>query len=215
MNWLDRLERRYRRFAIPNLINIVLIGQIVAWVIIMFINSNLLWALPLVRAELFHGQIWRLVSFVFMPSLQTRPFWFLLELYFYWWVGNSLTRAWGDFRFTVYWLAGMLGAILSCLITGFGSSSGLFLSLFFAYAWMWPNQQVLLFFIIPVKVKWLGWAAAAVWAWDFITANFAGRVSLLFGLAGFLLFFGREMWLWARDTAVNYKRRKEWERRWK
>ena len=215
MNWLDRLERRYRRFAIPNLINIVLIGQLVAWFIIMFVNSRLLWALPLSRAELFHGQIWRLVSFIFMPSLQTSPFWFVLELYFYWWVGNSLTRAWGDFRFTVYWLAGMLGAILSCLITGFGGSSGLFLSLFFAYAWMWPNQQVLLFFIIPVKVKWLGWAAGAVWAWNFITSSFSGRVSLLFGLAGFLLFFGREMWLWCRDTAVNYKRRKDWERRWK
>lgn len=215
MNWLDRLERRYRRFAIPNLLNIVLIGQIVAWVIIMFVNYNLIEALMLTRSGLFHGQIWRLVSFVFMPSLNTRPFWFLLELYFYWWVGNSLTRAWGDFRFTVYWLAGMLGAILSCLITGFGGSSGLFLSLFFAYAWMWPNQQVLLFFIIPVKVKWLGWAAAAVWAWDFITNGFSGRVSLLFGLAGFLLFFGREMWLWCRDTAVNYKRRKDWERRWK
>ena len=215
MNWLDRLERRYRRFAIPNLINIVLIGQLVAWFIIMFVNSRLLWALPLSRAELFHGQIWRLVSFIFMPSLQTSPFWFVLELYFYWWVGNSLTRAWGDFRFTVYWLAGMLGAILSCLITGFGSSSGLFLSLFFAYAWMWPNQQVLLFFFIPVKVKWLGWAAAAVWAWDFITTGFSGRISLLFGLAGFLRFFGREIWTWCRDTAVNYKRRKDWERRWK
>ena len=215
MNWLDRLERRYRRFAIPNLLNIVLIGQIVAWVIIMFVNYHLASAMVLSRAELFHGQIWRLVSFVFLPSLNPRPFWFLLELYFYWWVGNSLTRAWGDFRFTVYWLAGMLGAILSCLITGFGGSSGLFLSLFFAYAWMWPNQQVLLFFIIPVKVKWLGWAAAAIWAWDFITGSFASRVSLLFGLAGFLLFFGREMWLWCRDTAVNYKRRKDWERRWK
>ena len=74
---------------------------------------------------------------------------------------------------------------------------------------------MLLFFFIPVKVKWLGWAAAAVWAWDFITTGFSGRISLLFGLAGFLLFFGREIWTWCRDTAVNYKRRKEWERRWK
>ena len=169
----------------------------------------------LTRAGLFHGQIWRLVSFVFVPGLYTSPFWLLVELYFYWWVGNSLTRAWGDFRFTVYWLVGMLGAILSCLITGFGSASGLFLSLFFAYAWMWPEQRVLLFFFLPVKVKWLGWAAAAFWALNFLFSGFSNRITLLFGLAGFLLFFGKELWNWCRDTVVGYKRRKDWEKRWK
>lgn len=215
MNWLDRLERRYGKFGIPNLLNIVLVGQIIAWVIIMFINLNFIEALMLTRAGLFHGQIWRLVSFVFMPSLYRSPFWLLVELYFYWWVGNSLTRAWGDFRFTVYWLAGMLGAILSCLITGAGGTSGLFLSLFFAYAWMWPEQRVLLFFILPVKVKWLGWAAGAVWLLEFLFSRLSGRVSLLFGLAGFLLFFGPELYHWCRDTLVSAKRRRDWENRWR
>ena len=129
--------------------------------------------------------------------------------------GNPPTRARGDLRFTVHWLAGMLGAILSCLITGFGGSSGLFLSLFFAYAWMWPDQQVLLFFFIPIKIKWLGWAAAAMWLLEFITSRMTLRVSLLFGLAGFLVFFGPELFGWCKERVVSYKRRKDWENRWK
>lgn len=215
MTWLDKLERRYGNLGIPYLINIVLGGQLLCWFIVMFIDSRLLFTLTLDRAAILHGQIWRLISFVFMPSLQTSPFWLVLELYFYWWIGNSLTRAWGDFRFTVYWLAGMLGAILSCFLTGYGSSSGLFLSLFFAFAWMWPNMQVLLFFLIPVKVKWLGWASALVWAVQFLRGGFSTKITLLFGLAGFLLFFGKELYDWVKETVVSYKRRKEWNDRWK
>ena len=215
MRWIDKLERRYGRYGIPNLINIVLVGQILVWFIMMFVEQRVLFLLPLDRAALLHGQVWRLLTFIFVPTLTTRPLTLLLELYFYWWVGNSLTRAWGDFRFTLYWLAGMLGAILSCLITGSGGTSGLFLSLFFAYAWMWPEQRVRLFFILPVKVKWLGWAAGAVWQLEFLFSRLSGRVSLLFGLAGFLLFFGPELYHWCRDTLVSAKRRRDWENRWR
>ena len=215
MRWIDKLERRYGNCGIPCLLNAVLIGQIAVWFLVMFVDQRLYTLLPLLRAPLLQGQVWRLVTFVFVPTLNTSPLWFLLELYFYWWVGNALTRAWGDFRFTVYWLAGMLGAVCSCLLTGAAGTSGLFLSLFFAYAWMWPDQQVLLFFIIPLKVKWLGWAAAAVWALQFVFSTLSGRISLLFGLAGFLLFFGPEMYAWCRERITGYRRRKEWEKKWK
>ena len=128
-------------------------------------------------------------------------------------VGNSLQRAWGDFRFMMYILVGMVGALAACLITGSAGASGIFLSLFFAYAWMWPDQQVLLFFILPIKMKWMGIAAAAMWVLEFLTGNFASRVSLLFGIAGFLAFFGGEMFTTAKDAIVSYKRRKDWEKK--
>ena len=102
MRWIDKLERRYGRYGIPNLINIVLVGQILVWFIMMFVEQRVLFLLPLDRAALLHGQVWRLLTFIFVPTLTTRPLTLLLELYFYWWVGNSLTRAWGDFRFTLY-----------------------------------------------------------------------------------------------------------------
>lgn len=212
MRWIDKLERRYGRYGIPNLMNILLVGQILAWFIIMFINQNLMYWITLSRSGLLSGQIWRVVTFVFMPPI-AGAFELLLTLYFRWWVGNALERAWGDFRFLIYVLVGMAGAVLSCLITGSGSALGIFLSLFFAYAWMWPDQQVLLFFILPIKMKWMGAAAAVVWALEFLTGGFSTKVSLIFGIAGFLVFFGREIFLQIRDAIVSYKRRKDWERR--
>lgn len=213
MTWLDKLERRFGRYSIHNLITIVVLGQALVWFLIMFVYSPLMNLLPLDRSGLLHGQIWRLVTFIFMPTLTISPFYLLLELYFRWWVGMSLTRAWGDFRFCVYFVVGMLGAIASCLLVGSSDTSGLFLSLFFAYAWMWPEQRVLLMFFIPLKIKWLGWAAAILWALEFLFGSLADKVSLLFGLAGFLAFFGPEIWHWARDTVVSYRRRREWQNR--
>ena len=219
MNWLDRLNRRFGRYGVPNLMNLVIIGQVVVWIITMFINRNVFSLLTLSRIDLMHLQLWRLVSFIFVPTLQTNLLYFALEMYFYWWVGTALERAWGEFRFTVYWLAGMIGAILTCLITGYGTTSGLFLSLFFAYAWMWPDQQILLFFFIPVKVKWIGWIAGAFWLYQLAVAilrlDLVSALSLVFGLAGFLLFFGGEIFRWCRDTIVSYRRRKDWQNKWK
>ena len=219
MNWLDRLNRRFGRYGVPNLMNLVIIGQVVVWIITMFINRNVFSLLTLSRIDLMHLQLWRLVSFIFVPTLQTNLLYFALEMYFYWWVGTALERAWGEFRFTVYWLAGMIGAILTCLITGYGTTSGLFLSLFFAYAWMWPDQQILLFFFIPVKVNWIGRIAGAFWLYQLAVAilrlDLVSALSLVFGLAGFLLFFGGEIFRWCRDTIVSYRRRKDWQNKWK
>lgn len=213
MRWIDKLERKYGRYSIRNLMNIILVGQIIAWVIVMFINMNFYNLITLSRSALAHGQIWRLVSFIFVPTLTTSIISFAFTEYFYWWVGNALEGAWGDFRFLVYWVVGMLGAIASCLLTGGGNTSGIFLSLFFAYAWMWPNQQVLLFFILPIKIKWLGWAALVLWAFQFLTGGFSTKISLLFGLAGFMAFFGKEVWSWCTTTVRDYKRRRDWNNR--
>ena len=212
MRWIDKLERRWGRYSIPNLMNIILVGQIICWLIIMFINKNLYYGITLSRTGLLTGQIWRAVTFIFVPPIAS-AFELLLTLYFRWWVGNSLERAWGDFRFMVYLLVGMAGAVVSCLLTGMGSASGIFLSLFFAYAWMWPDQQVLLFFFIPIKMKWMGLASAAVWVLEFLTGSFSTKISLLFGIAGFLAFFGKEVFYTVRDAIVSYKRRKDWENR--
>ena len=97
MRWIDKLERRWGRYGIPNLMNIILVGQLIAWVIVMVINQNFYYAITLNRTALMSGQIWRVVTFLFVPPLST-GIQLLLTLYFRWWVGNSLQRAWGDFR---------------------------------------------------------------------------------------------------------------------
>ena len=111
MRWIDKLERRWGRYGIPNLMNIILVGQLIAWVIVMVINQNFYYAITLNRTSLMSGQIWRVVTFLFVPPLSA-GIQLLLTLYFRWWVGNSLQRAWGDFRFMMYILVGMVGALV-------------------------------------------------------------------------------------------------------
>ena len=108
---------------------------------------------------------------------------------------------------------GMLGAWVSCFLTGYAGPSAIFQSMLFAYTWLWPDQMVLLFGIIPFKMKYLGWIELAFWAFSFLTGSFAIKVSLVLGLAGFLAFYGREVFDWCVDAVKDWKRRRDWENR--
>ena len=108
-----------------------------------------------------HGEVWRLFTFVFIPQ-STSPLGLVLTLYFYYLIGNTLENTWGDFQFNVYYLCGMLGAILAAALTGYGTSYYINLSLFFAFAMLYPDFQVLLFFIIPIKMKYMALFSGAL-----------------------------------------------------
>ena len=112
MNWLYKLERRFGRFGIPNLMLYVAAGQAIVWLVVMFAYYPLYFLLDLNRTGLFAGQVWRLVSFVFLPPLTTSPIYVVLEIYLLYWLGSALERTWGSFKFTVYFLLGMIGAWL-------------------------------------------------------------------------------------------------------
>lgn len=215
MSWLDRLERRYGRFYIPNLMLWVVGGQIVVWLLVMLVDFRLYSMLTLTRAGLMQGQVWRLVTFIFLPPLSTNPLLVALNLYFDYVIGVSLERQWGGFCFNVFFLAGMLGSIVAALLVGDADNSALSLSLFFAFAMLFPEAQVLLFYVLPVKVKWLGWIAAALYLWQLLIESLPGKISLLLGMAGFLLFFGRSLFDGIRRSIVNYRRRQQWKNQWK
>lgn len=215
MTWLDKLERKYGRFCIPNLMKVVVFGQLAVWLAVMLLDYRVYGLLALSRQELMHLQLWRAVTFIFVPSLTANPLVLALELYLYYVIGSSLERHWGSFRFNVYYLVGMLGAVAACLITGSAGNSALNLSLFFAFAALYPDMQFLLFFILPVKVKWLGAIAAVMYLLQFLVGSLPTKVALLFGLANFLLFFGRGTYQGLRAEWVNYKRRKQWKDQWR
>ena len=210
MNWLDKLEYKYRRYAIPNLMKIVVIGQLIVWAVVMLLDQRLYGLLTLTRAGLAHFQIWRLVTFIFVPPL-TSPLSLAIELYLYYVIGNTLERQWGTFRFNVYYLLGMVGAVAACLLTGYSSNSAINMSLFFAFAALYPDMQFLLFFLIPIKAKWLGIAGGVLYLWQFLRGNLITKVTLAFGLLNFILFFGPTL---KRDYD-NYKRRRQWQDQWR
>ena len=184
-NWLNRLERRYGRFGIPNLTNILVGGQILVLAIELFVNQTISVWLSLSRYLLLSGQIWRIITFVFIPSYGGSILSAVLGIYFTWFIGTALEREWGDFRYTVYLLSGMLGTVLACLLTGVsGSTYCLSLSLLLAFAMLYPEVQVLLF----------------------------QKLSLLLSMANVWLFFGpmgyRAIRAWVRREQWKRKNRR-------
>ena len=208
-NWLNRLERRYGRFGIPNLTNILVGGQILVLAIELFVNQTISVWLSLSRYLLLSGQIWRIITFVFIPSYGGSILSAVLGIYFTWFIGTALEKEWGDFRFNLYLLLGMLGAVLACLCTGWADTYCLSLSLLLAFAMLYPEVQVLLFFVIPIKVKYFGLFAGALWAFSFLMATPLGKVNYLLGMLGFVVFFGPQ----AGRSVRAWVRREQWKRK--
>lgn len=209
MNWLTKLERKFGRYYIPNLISILVGGQIVVYAVELFVNRYITYSLTLTRPALFAGEIWRLVTFLFVPSSSGSILNFALGAYFVWFLGSALEAAWGDFRFNVYVLAEMLGAVLACLVTGWAGTYCLSLSLLLAFALLYPEMQVLLFFLIPIKVKYFGIFSAAVWVLGFLSADWMTRLNYLLSMAGFILFFAPSLC----SSIRAWYRREQWRRR--
>ena len=209
MNWIAKLERKYGRFCIPNLISILIGGQILVYAIELFVNQYISLYLDLDRSALLMGQIWRLITFVFVPFSGGGPLSVILGIYFTWFIGTALEKEWGDFRFNLYLLLGMLGAVLACLCTGWADTYCLSLSLLLAFAMLYPEVQVLLFFVIPIKVKYFGLFAGALWVFSFLSAPLPGKVNYLLGMLGFVVFFGPQ----AGRSVRAWVRREQWKRK--
>lgn len=209
--WLSKMEYKYGRYAIHGLPKIMAIGQAIMWIVIMLVEQRAYSWIALYRSALLHGQVWRLVTFLFTPYMTLNPLFLVIDLYFMYWVGSTLEAQWGSFRFNVYYLVGALGAVLGCLVTGSAGNEYILYSLFFAFAALYPEVKVLLFFFIPIKMKWLGVVSAVLYALNFIGAGTGGRIRMLLGLLNFALFFGPAYW-------QNYKakkRRDEWKNNWR
>lgn len=216
MTWYDKLERRFGNLYIPNLMIGVVLVQGAVWLLQRLMHA--VWItqfFSLQSAAVLHGQVWRLFTFIFLPGSYSNPIFLFLSLYFYYVIGQTLENQWGGFRFNLYYLIGMVGAWACSLLVGAWGNGGLLLSLFLAFAWLYPNMQVLLFYIIPIKVKWLGIAAGVMWAWDVLTYPGIYRLCPIFELAGFLLFFGSDVWRAICSWFNNRGRRNNWNNQWR
>ncbi|MCU6685581.1 hypothetical protein OCV99_03245 [Dorea acetigenes] len=188
MDWLSKLERRFGKYAIPNLMYYIII-MYAGGFILQLINPSFYYQyLSLDASAILHGQIWRIITFMIQPP-STSVIFIIFALYLYYMIGTQLERAWGAFRFNVYFFAGILfhvlAAILVYLITGISlpiDTWYLNMSLFFAFAALYPNVQFLLFFVIPVKVKWLALLDGAYFLYTVILAFFPSYGGGIFGI---------------------------------
>ena len=166
MKFIDKLERKFGRFGIPNLTIYMIICYVIGYAL-MIVNPGILNWLSLEPAYILRGQVWRLVTWVLYPPSTSGVLWFAIAvLFFYYPIGTSLERTIGTFKYTLYILSGVIFTILGAFILYFllggnvlvgnvFSTYYISLSTFLAYAMCYPDMQVLLMFIIPVKMKWM------------------------------------------------------------
>ncbi len=208
---LNRWQLRFGRYAIHNLMMYVCSTMLAVYFLQYMLYIPVISWLDLSRSALLHGEVWRLITFIFIPP-NNSPFWLLFSLYFYYFIGNSLEGAWGSFRFNIYYLFGMLFAIAAALITGYGSNQWLNLSLFLAFAQLFPDSEFLIFFVLPVKAKYLAYVDWVLFALGFLFGGWSNRVTILFAIANFLLFFGKDFidsirnYFRYRDTRRNFRK---------
>lgn len=161
MNWFAKLEKKYSKYAIKNLMMYIIILYALGFVVNLFYSGVYDAYLALDFEYIFKGQVWRLFTFIIQPPSDSIIF-VIFALYFYYLVGNVLEQIWGSFKFNVYFFSGVLLNILASLIIflvwGLSfklSTHYINLALFMAFALEQPDMQVLLFFILPIKIKWL------------------------------------------------------------
>ncbi len=212
MDFLTKLERKFGKYAIPNLTLILISGFILGYLIEIFMPEGLQ-LLAMNPEKILHGQIYRLVTWVVIPP-SSASILVIITLFFYFSIGRTLENSWGDFRYTVYILSGiiftdigMMGTYLIMHLMGqsqlldmyyqaglYGASTYyLCMSMFLAYAFMFPDMQVLLYFIIPIKVKWLGYLDIAYLLVMILQYGYmhyyTGMVTVIMSVLNFILFY--------------------------
>jgi hypothetical protein len=201
MSWLDKLERRFGFLGIPGLIRIVIGFTALVWAL-MWLNPSFRSVLDLDPARIRHGEVWRLVTYIFIPRGigspgPMQPLWVVLALWFLWFIGEGLERALGSFKLTFYFLVGMIGITIAAFFFGgnfpLGYNGMLISSLFFAFARFYPDEIIYILFILPVKIKWLAWIFGAFLLAGFVLNSNSYRAALIAAFANYFIFFGPEI----------------------
>ena len=234
-NFINKMERKFGRFAIPNLTMYIIGLYVIGYVLeLVSIRYNMIPLLTLNPILIFKGQIWRLVSWVLIPP--TAPdILTIITLIFYYFVGNNMERTMGTFRYNVFVFGGMIlmiiGAFLAYgtflladpenaaqIVTDYASVFSTYYlqqMVFLAFAICYPEVQVLLMFIIPIKVKWLGIAYGVIMIYSCLQGLIVGNFCVFFAIGSQLLnlfFFYLQTGRLSRFKPKDVKRRHDFNR---
>jgi hypothetical protein len=212
MSLISRLERWFGRFAIPNLTVLLIAGQAALYLASYLPQGISLDRVALDPAMVMQGEVWRLVTFMFTPPA-ARPIFALIYFSVLHLLGSTLEHHWGEFRFNLYlfvgWIANVAAAFLGWAIikdqlggnaqlmqmAGITASNAfLYGSLFLAFARLYPDFIFNLFFVLPIRVRWLALLAWLTYGYLMVRGDWMARMLVLATVLNYLLFFGREHW---------------------
>lgn len=217
MKFFYKMERKFGRYAIPNLMNYIVVMYLAGFLIQRMNPMIYTTYLMLDPVAIARGQIWRIVTFLLYPPSQS-VLGAVLMAFLYFSIGNTLERTWGSFRFNVYFFMGVLGHVIGVMVgyllfhqIWYLTVEYLNLSLFLAFAVTYPDLQFMLYFVIPIKAKWLGFVYGLGVIWSFVTGGASTRCAIILSLVNFLIFFMMTR-NFSRINPKEIKRRKDFQK---
>lgn len=205
---LNKLERKFGRYAIPHLIAWLVGGYALGYLLMIggrLTDVNFLQFMTLEPYYILHEfQFWRLITWVMIPP-SSGIFFVLIMMLFYYQLGTVLEQVWGTFRFNVYMFGGIIATVIGAFVlyfiygamgmpnvVGIGNYFTTYyinMSIFLAFAVCFPNMEVRLYFLIPIKMKWMAVVYAVLVAFSFFGSGWGGKVAILCSLLNFLVFY--------------------------
>lgn len=205
--WSRRLERRFGSWAFPQLAVFIVFMNAAIWILSM-LKPEFPFLLSLDPAMIRAGQVWRLFTFLFIPPAMS-PLWMVFWLLLLYQFAQALEHEWGDFQFNLFYGLGALATIAVSFWRGLGLSNIILnTSLFLAFATLYPDFELYVFFILPVKVKWIAALTAAFIGWTALVGAADDRWAAAAGLANYAVFFGPGWWGKARQRIEVWRNRR-------
>lgn len=203
----DRIEQKLRKYAISNLSLYILICSAIGYAIQLIPNGDrIISAMTLEPVLILHGQVWRLVTWIFCMADKSNILFIAISLYFYYSIGRTLENVWGPYRYNVYMFSGMFYTLIGAFVMygilvaiGHGDYVGLIgsrfttyyvcMSIFLAFAATFPDMEILMMFVLPIKVKYLGILYAVLMAAECLQGGIWVTIPIVASLFNFIVFF--------------------------
>lgn len=216
MSWISWLEARLGFLGIPRLMQMIAVLNGLVY-LLHFFQPAYVNTLLFSSERILHGEVWRLVSYIFVPSIAMgasaiQVLFLIMYLWFMIWMGDALEHAWGAFRLTLFYVLGMVGMTIGAFFFGGSASSFLLnLSLFFAFATLYPEMQIYVMYILPMKVKWVAMFSAALLLLQLLVVPISGKIAIVASFINYIIFFGPSVVDQMRHRAGTERRRRKFE----
>ncbi len=201
MSFTKRLRSRLQRWAIPNPTSYIIAGQALFYLLGQMGNDQVgrfdLTKILLLPDKILAGEVWRLVTFAFVPP-NASLIWAVFGWIIFYFFGTTLENYWGTARYNAFLLIGILANIAAAFVAwslgAFAIADNAFLygTVFLAFARLFPNFVINLFFILPIQIKWLALLAWIGYGYAFAVSDWMGRLLIVASIFNYLVFFGRE-----------------------
>lgn len=193
MSLINSLERRFGRFAVPNLTMLLIVGQVLLYGLSQR-DPKLMERILLIPARVLDGEVYRLLTFLFLPP-GAMIIWAIFFWYLFYLMGTALEAYWGTFRYNLFLLIGYLATIGAAFLTPDAAVGNWFLegTVFLAFAWLNPRFTLHIFFVLPVQIRWLATLTWIGFGLLFLIGPWSVRLTIAASVLNFFVFFGRDV----------------------